>query len=91
MQLLFAFVGFTRFVFCIAPLIFCACYLFEGFAVEIYSAEEEVLTRLVALVRRIDPDILAGFDIQRGSWGFLVARSIYTPVTFGTISQHAVH
>ncbi|XP_061603090.1 DNA polymerase zeta catalytic subunit [Cololabis saira] len=40
-----------------------------------YAAEEKVLfEELVAVVRRLDPDILVGYEVQMRSWGYLLQR-----------------
>jgi DNA polymerase zeta len=45
-----------------------------------YEVEEEpteldVLTRLVDIVRLYDPDILTGYEVHNGSWGYLIERA----------------
>ncbi|KAH7309030.1 hypothetical protein B0I35DRAFT_398355 [Stachybotrys elegans] len=39
------------------------------------ASELELLVRLVDLVRDHDPDILAGFEVHGGSWGYLIERA----------------
>ncbi|KAL5604423.1 uncharacterized protein BROUX77_004609 [Berkeleyomyces rouxiae] len=39
------------------------------------DSELEVLTAVAGLVRRFDPDILTGFEVHGGSWGFLLERA----------------
>ena len=41
-----------------------------------FPSEIELLKALVALVRCADPDALTGWDVQRGSWGFVCARAV---------------
>ncbi|KKA30079.1 hypothetical protein TD95_005216 [Thielaviopsis punctulata] len=43
--------------------------------VQIEDTELEVLTALSGVVRRLDPDILTGFEVQSASWGFLLERA----------------
>lgn len=41
-----------------------------------YVAEEKMLFQeLVSIIRRFDPDILFGYEVQMGSWGYLLQRS----------------
>ncbi|ODQ50587.1 hypothetical protein SAICODRAFT_61405 [Saitoella complicata NRRL Y-17804] len=44
----------------------------EGTAVE---TELDVVNYLIDLVRNSDPDILAGFEVQSSSWGYLIERA----------------
>ncbi|PHH55286.1 DNA polymerase zeta catalytic subunit [Ceratocystis fimbriata CBS 114723] len=43
--------------------------------VQAEDTELEVLTAVAAMVRRFDPDILTGFEVHSGSWGFLLERA----------------
>lgn len=42
--------------------------------VDEYDDELELVHSLVDLVHELDPDILAGWEIQRSSWGYLATR-----------------
>lgn len=42
--------------------------------VDEYDDELELIHSLVDLVHELDPDILAGWEVQRSSWGYLAAR-----------------
>ena len=48
-----------------------------GVAVDYYASEEALLRALAARVRRMDPDVLIGYEIQRSSWGYLVDRAVH--------------
>ena len=39
------------------------------------DSEEDALASLVVLVRRFDPEILVGYEIHNGSWGYVVERA----------------
>ncbi|KAK3365131.1 hypothetical protein B0T24DRAFT_537026 [Lasiosphaeria ovina] len=39
------------------------------------SSELEVMSRIVEIVRSHDPDILTGYEVHGGSWGYLIARA----------------
>ncbi|KAF5370238.1 hypothetical protein D9615_010070 [Tricholomella constricta] len=41
---------------------------------DIVHDEIELINRIVDIVMDLDPDVLTGWDIQRGSWGYLEAR-----------------
>jgi DNA polymerase elongation subunit (family B) len=41
---------------------------------EILMNELDLLNRLIDLTAEIDPDILTGWEVQAGSWGYLEAR-----------------
>ena len=41
---------------------------------EILMNELDLLNRLIDLIVEIDPDILTGWEVQAGSWGYLEAR-----------------
>uniref|UniRef100_A0A1I7Z8D9 DNA polymerase n=1 Tax=Steinernema glaseri TaxID=37863 RepID=A0A1I7Z8D9_9BILA len=43
-------------------------------AVEHVDDERQLFEKLIALVLRYDPDILIGYDCDRGSWGYLFER-----------------
>ncbi|PQE03512.1 hypothetical protein CJF31_00010072 [Rutstroemia sp. NJR-2017a BVV2] len=44
---------------------------------EVYteSSELDVLVRMVEIVREHDPDILTGYEVHSGSWGYLIERA----------------
>jgi DNA polymerase zeta len=44
---------------------------------DMYPTEEALLRAWAARVRRIDPDVLVGYEIQRASWGYLVDRAAH--------------
>jgi DNA polymerase zeta len=39
------------------------------------QTEDELFACLVAIVRRFDPEILVGYEIHNGSWGYVVQRA----------------
>ncbi len=43
--------------------------------VEEEATELDVLTRMVDIVRRYDPDILTGYEVHNSSWGYLIERA----------------
>ncbi|EXJ82232.1 DNA polymerase zeta subunit [Capronia epimyces CBS 606.96] len=43
--------------------------------VEEEATELDVLTRLVDIVRKYDPDILTGYEVHNSSWGYLIERA----------------
>jgi DNA polymerase zeta len=43
--------------------------------VEEESTELDLINRVVDIVRMYDPDILAGYEVHRGSWGYLMERA----------------
>ncbi|CAE6520675.1 unnamed protein product [Rhizoctonia solani] len=45
-----------------------------GYKIEIVSTELDLLNALIDLVREFDPDILAGWQVQTASWGYIDAR-----------------
>lgn len=58
-------------------------------AFEVVPSELDLLNRLIDVIVEIDPDILAGWEVQAASWGYLSARAniygtwaIYTLVSF---------
>jgi DNA polymerase zeta len=44
-------------------------------SIEYAASERELLERLETLVHRWDPDFLTGFEVQKGSLGYLVDRA----------------
>ena len=47
--------------------------------ITVVDSEVALFHKLVDLVRMWDPDILAGYDVARTSWGFLVRRASAVP------------
>ncbi|GLB36160.1 putative DNA polymerase type-B family protein [Lyophyllum shimeji] len=41
---------------------------------DVVQNEVDLINRVIDLVGDLDPDIVTGWDVQRGSWGFLDAR-----------------
>ncbi|OLL22088.1 DNA polymerase zeta catalytic subunit [Neolecta irregularis DAH-3] len=48
---------------------------FRHYEVETQDNELDVIMRIVDIVRRVDPDILAGYEVQNSSWGYLIERA----------------
>lgn len=46
-----------------------------GIAVESESNELDLFNRLVDIVRSYDPDILTGYEVHGGSWGYVIERA----------------
>lgn len=46
-----------------------------SFEVHVESSELDLLVRMVEIVREYDPDILTGFEVHGGSWGYLIERA----------------
>lgn len=42
--------------------------------VEFVESELDLLNRLIDIVLELDPDIVSGWEVQAGSWGYLTAR-----------------
>nr|XP_054753442.1 DNA polymerase zeta catalytic subunit-like [Lytechinus pictus] len=51
-----------------------------GLEVTYVEDEKEMFEEFVKLVRRHDPDMLAGFEIQQLSWGYLFQRAAFLEV-----------
>lgn len=45
------------------------------FEVHVETSELDLLVRIVEIVREYDPDILTGFEVHGGSWGYLIERA----------------
>lgn len=45
--------------------------------VEEESTELDLLTRMVDIVRRYDPDIMTGYEVHNSSWGYMIERARY--------------
>lgn len=43
--------------------------------VEEESTELDLINRMVDIVRRYDPDILTGYEVHGGSWGYMIERA----------------
>ncbi|MCJ1245822.1 DNA polymerase zeta [Trapelia coarctata] len=43
--------------------------------VEEESSELDLINRMVDIVRNYDPDILTGFEVHGGSWGYMIERA----------------
>jgi DNA polymerase zeta len=43
--------------------------------VETEEDELELLNKMIDIVRYYDPDILTGYEVQNGSWGYLIERA----------------
>ena len=46
-----------------------------AFEVAEESNEMDLITRIVDIVRYYDPDILTGFEVHNGSWGYMIERA----------------
>ena len=46
-----------------------------GMEVEEENSELDLINRMVDIVRGYDPDILTGFEVHGGSWGYLIERA----------------
>lgn len=42
---------------------------------EVLELELDLVNGLIDIVQELDPDILVGWDVQAGSWGYLAARA----------------
>lgn len=45
--------------------------------VEEESSELDLINRMVDVVRNYDPDVLTGYEVHNGSWGYLIERARY--------------
>lgn len=41
------------------------------------ATEEDAILQVIHLVRAMDPEILAGYEIHKSSWGYLIERADY--------------
>ena len=39
------------------------------------DSELDLINRLIDIVREFDPDILAGYEVQSSSWGYIIERA----------------
>lgn len=46
-----------------------------SFEVHVENSELDLLVRMVEIVREHDPDILTGYEVHGGSWGYLIERA----------------
>ncbi|CAI9566961.1 unnamed protein product [Staurois parvus] len=46
-----------------------------GFQITYASDEKDLFQKLLNLIRRYDPDILLGYEVQMHSWGYLLQRA----------------
>lgn len=44
-------------------------------ALDVFSDEASLILAFTDFVRRVDPDILVGFEVQYSSWGYLISRA----------------
>lgn len=49
-------------------------FFFVGATIDYVDTEEQLFALLIEKIRRFDPDILAGYEVQNSSWGYLVER-----------------
>ena len=42
---------------------------------DVVESELDMINSVVDVVHDLDPDILVGWDVQTGSWGYLAARA----------------
>ncbi|XP_068609589.1 DNA polymerase zeta catalytic subunit [Brachionichthys hirsutus] len=47
----------------------------SGLQVTYATDEEKLFQELISVVRRFDPDILVGYEVQMSSWGYLLQRA----------------
>lgn len=48
-----------------------------GVEIDEESSELDLLNRMVDIVRQYDPDILTGYEVHGGSWGYMIERARY--------------
>ncbi|KAJ3766592.1 hypothetical protein FB446DRAFT_381067 [Lentinula raphanica] len=48
---------------------------FPGIVLETFSSELDLINSILDVVIELDPDIIAGWDVQNSSWGYLAARA----------------
>ena len=48
-----------------------------GVEIDEESSELDLLNRMVDIVRHHDPDILTGYEVHGGSWGYMIERARY--------------
>jgi DNA polymerase zeta len=47
----------------------------KDIVVDVEDSELDVINRLTDMVRERDPDILAGYEVQSSSWGYVIERA----------------
>jgi DNA polymerase elongation subunit (family B) len=54
-----------------------------GFEMDYANSELDLINKVVDTISELDPDIVTGWEIQKGSWGYLEARArFYGKVTY---------
>lgn len=43
--------------------------------IELVDSELDMFNSIITIVRELDPEILAGWEIHNGSWGYLFERA----------------
>ncbi|KAF9229291.1 DNA/RNA polymerase [Gyrodon lividus] len=61
----------------------------RGFPIETVSDELELINRIIDIVINLDPDIVLGWEVQAGSWGYLSARGLYYGLDIGELVSRA--
>lgn len=51
---------------------------FFNVEVKAESTELDLFNSLTDLVRELDPDILAGYEVHSSSWGYIIQRAEHT-------------
>jgi DNA polymerase zeta len=46
-----------------------------GLNIDEEDSELDLINRLTDIVRKYDPDILAGYEVQSSSWGYVIERA----------------
>ena len=46
-----------------------------GLKIDEEDSELDLINRLTNIVREYDPDILAGYEVQSSSWGYVIERA----------------
>ena len=49
--------------------------LMRGVTILEEDSELDLINRLIDIVRERDPDILAGYEVQSSSWGYVIERA----------------
>ncbi|KAF8846392.1 hypothetical protein BDN67DRAFT_940224 [Paxillus ammoniavirescens] len=61
----------------------------RGFPSETVADELELINRIVDIVIELDPDIVLGWEVQAGSWGYLSARGLHYGLDIGGLVSRA--
>ncbi|KAF9241374.1 hypothetical protein BU15DRAFT_87282 [Melanogaster broomeanus] len=61
----------------------------RGFPIETVSDELELINRIVDIVVDLDPDIVLGWEVQAGSWGYLSVRGLCYGLDVGELISRA--